>query len=146
MNSKLQKFCMHPAVQFLARLIPGVVFIYASIHKITDPQAFAQVIYNYQIMPAWSINAIAVFMPWVEMIAGIGIIVSCRFAKGAALLIGGMLALFIVVLTFNLIRGLDVDCGCFDSNGEGGSALEVIFRDILLLIPCIMVMMPGKKA
>ncbi len=146
MNRKIREIFSHPVVQFIARLIPGLVFIYASIHKIAEPEAFAQVIHNYQIMPAWSINAIALFLPWVEMIAGIGIIVSCRFAKGSAMIIGGLLLLFIVVLTFNLARGLDVDCGCFDSGGgEGGGALQVIFRDILLLIPCVIVFFQKKK-
>ncbi|MGA8240229.1 MAG: MauE/DoxX family redox-associated membrane protein [Desulfobacterales bacterium] len=42
---------------FLAlRLLLGTVFLYASYDKILHPQAFAQAVYNYQILPDMAVN------------------------------------------------------------------------------------------
>jgi hypothetical protein len=41
---------------------------------------------------------------------------------------------FILALAYNLIRGLDINCGCF---GSGDSTLiEALVKDLFLLIPC----------
>ena len=40
----------------LLRLLLGVIFVYASFDKILRPAAFAEIIYNYQILPDPLIN------------------------------------------------------------------------------------------
>ena len=47
-----------------ARVILGAVFIYASIDKIRNPEAFAKAVYNYQILPDSLINLTAIALPW----------------------------------------------------------------------------------
>ena len=54
----------------MARLILGVIFIYASIDKIFHPAAFAEAVYNYQILPDALINLTAIVLPWLELILG----------------------------------------------------------------------------
>jgi hypothetical protein len=41
--------------------------------------------------------------------------------------------LFIILLASTIIRGLDIDCGCFRQGGEKTSAWIAILRDILFL-------------
>ena len=53
-----------------ARIVLGIVFIYASYDKILHPAAFAKVIYNYQILPDELINLSAIFLPWLELVIG----------------------------------------------------------------------------
>ncbi|MCK4385442.1 MAG: DoxX family membrane protein [candidate division Zixibacteria bacterium] len=54
----------------LFRLILGGIFIYASPDKITHPEQFAKIVYNYNILPHSLINIFAIIMPWMELICG----------------------------------------------------------------------------
>ena len=115
------------------RLLLGVVFIYASIDKIAKPEGFAQAIYNYRMMPHVAINLMAIVMPWLELICGILIVIGI-FVRGSALLIGFMLLVFVIAISFALVRGLDISCGCFRVEGGHALAADLLVRDVLMLI------------
>jgi len=121
-------------VQLLVRLVLGLTFIGASYHKILDPEAFAQVIYGYYIFPDFMINISAIIVPFLELFAGIALVVGV-FYRGGLVIINGFLLVFIVIIGFNLARGHQFDCGCF-SVGEPdhvSSAVWLLIRDIALL-------------
>jgi len=119
---------------FLLRLALGGVFIYASFNKILHPAAFAEVVYNYQVLPGALINLTAIVMPWLELFLGL-LLIFGKFMPGAAALTGLLLAVFWASLLFNLARGLDVDCGCFSIQSAGsGSMAWYLFRDSVFLI------------
>lgn len=116
-----------------ARLLLGAVFLYASYDKILNPHAFAEAIYNHQILPGIAINPAALVIPWMEMLLGFCLITGL-WINGAALLSVLLLCAFTAVLVFNEIRGLDAACGCFTTRGSHGAAnLETIIRDFCLL-------------
>jgi len=94
-----------------------VVFIYASVNKILHPAAFAEAVYNYQILPGELINLTAIILPWLELILGVFLILGL-WLPGAVLLINLLLVTFFVALVFNLARGLDIHCGCFTTSQE----------------------------
>jgi hypothetical protein len=96
----------------VARLILGATFIYASYHKIIAPAEFAKVIYGYDLFPAGTINLIAIIIPFVELITGTALIIGI-YPQSAALIINAMLIFFILIISINLIRGHEFDCGCF---------------------------------
>jgi uncharacterized membrane protein YphA (DoxX/SURF4 family) len=94
------------------RISLGALFIYASLPKIADPPAFAQMLWNYQLLPGSLINPLALVLPWLELLAGAALIAGV-LRKGASLLIAAMLLVFIAALSIDLMRGIAVDCGCF---------------------------------
>lgn len=94
------------------RLVLGVVFIAAAVPKILAPHDFALAILRYQMAPYALINLMAVFMPWLELVAGVAILMP-RPARGAAIILAGLLAVFTVAIAINLVRGVDMACGCF---------------------------------
>jgi uncharacterized membrane protein YphA (DoxX/SURF4 family) len=55
----------------LLRLFLGAIFVYASFDKILRPAAFAEIIYNYQILPDPLINIASIFLPWLELLLGL---------------------------------------------------------------------------
>ena len=119
-----------------ARLILGGVFIFASADKIIHPAAFAEAVYNYQILPDTLINLTAMILPWLELILGIFLILGLWF-PGAVLLSNLLLVTFFGSLVFNLSRGLDIHCGCFSTSQESTSlcmCLYVIRDGIFLLL------------
>ena len=123
-----------------ARLLLGIVFIYAAAGKIGDPAAFAQAIANYQILPAGWINPTALFLPWLELVCGLGMITGiCK--QASALLVTLMLVLFTAALAYAAYRGLDIHCGCFSTEGSGTPRLWLdLARDLILLSLAVMVL------
>jgi uncharacterized membrane protein YphA (DoxX/SURF4 family) len=117
-----------------ARIILGAIFLYASFDKILHPQAFAEAVYNYQILPDSMINLTAIVLPWLEALLGI-----CFFAgvwmPGVSVISTGLLGVFIGALIFNQMRGIDVHCGCFStqSSGDPAGMLWTVARDALFL-------------
>ena len=122
---------------WLSRLAVGGLFIAASVHKIADPNAFARSIWRYQILPEAMVNATALILPWLELLAGLALLGVPRLRRGAVLALGGLLLVFTAAIAFNLARGLDIACGCFTSSGGGAHAGAFsLLRNACLLALC----------
>ena len=121
------------------RIIFGSVFVYASIDKIFNPDAFAAILYNYKLLPDFLIYPPALFLPWIELIAG-SFLIAGIFIRGSSCILNSLLIIFIIAITINLARGVNFDCGCF-STIQGGSSnvYSLLIRDVLLLIPGFLV-------
>ena len=116
-----------------ARWILGVVFIYAGIHKILDPAAFAQAVHLYQILPDGLVNLTALILPWVELFLGVLLVIG-PWMPGAAVLSTLLFMVFMGALSYNMARGLDIGCGCFSSSpAAGGANIRTIVRDGMFL-------------
>lgn len=113
----MKRFLSWPGHSWLAlpaRWYLGAVFVVACLHKIAHPGSFALDIATYDIIPLQLVNLMAITLPWIELFAGLMLIVGFR-TRGAALAIGGMLVVFIAAIVIALDRGLDMSCGCFAS-------------------------------
>jgi len=121
-------------IHIAARVLIGGMFVYTGIIHIHDPAGFARAITNYQLLPFWSINLFAIILPFIEIFAGLSILVG-RFAKGGSLITTLMLASFTIALAISLYRGLDISCGCFSTDPDAGKISWLyLIRDIILLI------------
>lgn len=115
----------------LCRLLLGGVFLWAGAVKALDVPAFAGQVAAYQLLPyAWNYT-VAAMLPYVELLAGALLLVNLR-VKPAALLLVGLNTLFILVLFSVLMRGLNIDCGCFGPDA-GTTPLQALGRDLVLL-------------
>ena len=124
-----------------SRLVIGGLFVYASIHKIGNPDEFAVAIRNYVILPAQWSNLAALTLPWIELTAGTLLILGI-LTKPSALLTTGMLAAFVGAIIYAYSIGLDIDCGCFTSaiDSEGRIGIYHIFRDISLFVTSLLIL------
>jgi uncharacterized membrane protein YphA (DoxX/SURF4 family) len=137
MKNRITALLGHYSVQFLCRIILGGLFIYASLDKIAQPQDFARIIYDYRLLPDFLIHWVALFLPWFEMICGL-LLVSGFMVRTPSILLGVLLMVFMAALSFNALRGLDISCGCFTvSDGDQGSLMGYVLRDMLFLIPAL---------
>lgn len=119
---------------FLARMLLGGVFVYASADKILHPLAFAKSINNYQILPDNLINLTAIILPWLELILG-SLLIFGVWLSGAVALTNLLLAAFFAALLLNLARGLNVDCGCFSTTATvNPSTSWYVIRDTGFLL------------
>lgn len=136
----MKRWLTHPWLTIRVQLALGALFVIAAIPKIADPPSFAHMIYNYRIVPASLVNLMALTMPWVELLAGLALIIGV-WKRAALGLIGAMLVVFIIAIGINLARGNAIDCGCFNVADAGKSTEQRIhdmwldvFRDIGMLL------------
>ena len=121
LKNMVKKLIGGPWLELTARLLLGVTFVYASYHTILEPAAFAKIVYGYDLFPYETINLIAVIIPFIELIAGIALITGI-YSRSAALILIAMLLAFIMVISINVIRGHEFDCGCFSAGQSGYSS------------------------
>ena len=123
----------HPNTGLLARIILGCVFIYASLDKIVHPELFAEAVYNYQLSPEAAVNLVALWLPWLELLSG-GLLVLGVWVHGSSFILSGLMLIFLAALGINLARGLDIQCGCFTTQGSDPMTILTLFRDTLFLV------------
>ena len=121
-------------IMHFGRFVIGGVFLYSGITKLLDLDGFTQSILNYQLLPIDIIPASATVMATLEAICGLALILNA-FTAASALVVNILLIVFICAVTSALIRGLDINCGCFSSDPDAFSSLkETFFRDFAMLI------------
>ena len=110
--SSLMALLRHPWTIRIAQIAIGIVFVVAALAKIPDIHAFAKQVGAYEIFPVAPQNLIAMVMPWIEVIAGLALIVGVRARAGAVVALMSMVA-FTVMVAWAWGKGLSIDCGCF---------------------------------
>ena len=101
-----------PRLHLVLRVLLGLYFVHASLAKIADPPAFARIVYQWQVLGPIPSNLAAVTLPWVELVAGLLLIVGL-WKRDAAVVVAIMLAAFLVAAGLVMARGIDVvNCGC----------------------------------
>ncbi len=123
-------------IHLLLRGFLGGVFIYASIGKIIHPEMFAESIANYRILPAQMVNFMAVILPWIELVAGVCLILGL-WLPGSLFVMNLLLFVFFGALLSACVRGLNIECGCFETSVDkmvAGSMAWYLIRDAVLLV------------
>lgn len=95
-----------------ARLAIGVVLVAAAAPKIADPGAFAWAVGRYE-FPWAPAGPVAVFLPWIELFAGLAVLAIPALRRGALGLAAGLFAGFAAAGAAALLGGLNIPCGCF---------------------------------
>jgi len=139
----MKRFLEHPFFLILLRFFLGLVFIFASWDKILHPAQFAQAVYNYKILPGPAVNLFALILPWIELIAGLFMILGI-YIRGSALVIAFLLFVFVIAAVISVSRNLDISCGCFDTAGGRKVGVKLIMEDSALLLASIWMLIKEK--
>ncbi len=114
------------------RLALGGLFLYAGLLKAADVTAFARDIAAYQLLP-YSLNyLVAATLPYVEILAGLLLLLD-RKVRAASVLLALLTVVFIGAILSGVLRGLQIDCGCFGS-GTPTPAWLALLRDGGILV------------
>lgn len=108
---------IQPYLILLMRITLGVVFLVASYEKIIEPEKFARDINNYHIIPFGLENIIALIIPLLELFIGLGLIIGVM-VDGATVISGGLMIVFILLISQAMLRGFNIECGCGLKEGE----------------------------
>jgi uncharacterized membrane protein YphA (DoxX/SURF4 family) len=122
-------------IYLIFRLVIGITFIWASMDKILNPADFAKLVYNYRILPDFTINIFGIVLPWIELLCGIFIVVGFN-TKSSSMILSVLLLIFIIAIIAAIFRGLDINCGCFSTDATESSKVgySLLFRDIIMLL------------
>jgi protein-disulfide isomerase len=127
---------VRPWIGTAARLLLGIVWIWASLSKIAHPLTFTQAVRAYDATPEWLSKGIGYGLPVLELCLGILLVLGVMVRIAAA-----VSALLIVVFLIGIIevaaRGIKLTCGCFGGGGTTAGSTSYtldILRDLGLLI------------
>jgi len=117
----------------LSRFLIGTVFIVASIDKIASPAVFAASVEAYRMLPLWSVNFLALVIPWLELICGI-LLLTGVYLRGSSVIMAAFLVIFIAAISSAILRHLTIDCGCFGSGVSSPVSWLRVAEDAGLLL------------
>jgi uncharacterized membrane protein YphA (DoxX/SURF4 family) len=115
----------------IGRIAFGILFTWAAVGKIVDPDQFSQQVARYQIVGPGGSAWVGGILPWMEFIVG-----SCLLTGfctpgawlGSVLLFG----CFVFARASVLARGLSIECGCGVMDGTI-TGMSVVISAALLL-------------
>lgn len=131
--------------EFAFRIGLGGMFILASIHKMTEPYEFANLIAQYQMLPSFLVSLFALTLAPLEFILGALVILGPSNRWNAKLL-AILMVMFIFAIGQALIRDLGITCGCFaieGSNDKKGAYVTLV-RDVVLMGPILWLYFKAK--
>ena len=118
----------------ISRLLIGGMFIYASFYKVIEPASFARSILYYHMVPGSLVNLMALVLPWLELLIGVGLIAGISY-RGSVWWANIMLVVFIAALISTIARNLDIDCGCFKAGEKAtGQAWSSLWFDVVAIV------------
>jgi hypothetical protein len=125
----------------LGVMLLGCIFLWAAVSKISDLDAFANILKKMIWLPTW-ILAVALFMvPSVELIVGLCLL--CKIALKEAVWVS---LLLLTIFTFVSVQGALTGthgCGCLKigktSLFDGVSGWWIVARDAVLTLACAVI-------
>ncbi len=137
-----------PWIGLGARLLLGIVWIWAALSKLAHPLRFVQAVRAYDATPEWLSKAIGYGLPVLELSLGLVLIVGIM-VRISAVVSSLLLLVFLIGLVLAAARGLQLSCGCFGGGGatdQGTSYTIDILRDVgLLLVAVYLVVFPMTR-
>lgn len=97
---------------WLPRIWLSGVFLLSGLLKALAPDRFLLDLKSFEMLPHQAAYATALVLPWLEIVAAIGLWWR-PLARGSALILLLLALAFILALGGAAIRGLDLECGCF---------------------------------
>jgi uncharacterized membrane protein YphA (DoxX/SURF4 family) len=124
------------AIVWVARLVVAITFVVAAIPKTGDLLGFAEDIRAYQVFPVWSTHMLAALVPMVELVGAAAVVSGRdRWVRAGSVVLGVLTVAFIALIASVIVRGIDLECGCFGKQAEAEAVgWPTLWRDVALLV------------
>lgn len=109
----------------------SLTFLVSAAPKVRRPGSFLLVVLEYRVLPPSLAGLYAAAAPRLELLVGL-LLLTGALARLTAGLAAVLLASFVVGVAVNVIRGREIDCGCF-SRGSRRVGWPLLGQDLLLL-------------
>jgi putative oxidoreductase len=133
----------------LSRLVLGAIFLISGLAKIADPVRFLLTLREFRLLPGMLESFLAVYLPWLEFLLGLCMVVGILH-RTSALLLAGLNGIFILAIGSVMARGIEVDCGCFGLLADmlhlpDMADGKAIARDVVFIGMCLYVVRSGSS-
>lgn len=106
-----------PWLGLLARLVLGGVLLLAGYLKAFTPDKSQMAVRAYEILPIPVANFLGIILPWLEIGAGLLLIVGLGI-RYVSIFGTVLMLIFVIAISQAWARGLSIDCGCFGGGGK----------------------------
>ena len=113
----------------LLRFGLGGLLVFASLGKISHPYEFAVIVENYRILGGGLYSWIAIWIPYLELIVGLLLMIGI-WLDATSIINAGLMFIFLILVTQAYIRRLDIYCGCFTVEKSGPIGLIKVLENI----------------
>lgn len=124
----------------LLAVVVGALFVYTGALKAWDPLGFASDIENYHLVPWWVGVRAAFYLPWLELLCGLALILR-RLELGAVAILTTLMVGFIGAIISARARGIDITCGCFGHAARNLSFAGHLALDCIILAALIVLVL-----
>ncbi|MFI5356029.1 MAG: MauE/DoxX family redox-associated membrane protein [Opitutales bacterium] len=124
------------------RWLLAAIFASAGALKAWDPAATVQSLAHYHLLPAGLATWGGLYVPWLEL-AGAAALLTRGLRRGGWLLATLLSACFLVFTGSALLRGLDIDCGCFGTGPGVGHLPAMAALDAAMLLVSVLGLRAG---
>lgn len=130
---------MLPALSKLSATLLVIALISSGLLHAAQPYFFIHTITNYRILPPSLAGVVGLFLPYLQIVLGTCLLL--KFAERVALRLAmAIFASFALAQASVLVRGIEIDCGCF-----GFMKSEVSIVSILLPIALVLACFLGES-
>ncbi|MFA5512933.1 MAG: MauE/DoxX family redox-associated membrane protein [Candidatus Kapaibacterium sp.] len=140
----MKKIIENPYLLLIARLVLGFIFVSYGMGKISDPGKFAEEISYYALMPEFTLNILAIILPWIELVTGLLILLGVRLKSGS-FLAGALMLIFSLAVIWAIAMGLDINCGCSSTNPQKVGLPKLLENIGLLALSLLIFINPIRK-
>ena len=120
---------VHRVALLVARAVIAGVLAYAAVQKLADPRAFAESIANYHAVPDVIARGLAAMLPVLELVVAAALVAGIH-VRGAAVVASAMFLVFAAAMIQAILRGINIDCGCFGSGLSAQITWWTVLRNI----------------
>lgn len=115
----------------LLRVACGFLLAGASLDKLGDAAGFSNFMKEcYSFTPDTLRPLGAVVIPWLEFFTGLFLIFGVRW-RSTVLIFCGLMAVYAVAISWDVLHGIDCTCGCFTTVSEEKMSAWSVLRDLL---------------
>jgi uncharacterized membrane protein YphA (DoxX/SURF4 family) len=121
-----------PWILRLLAVLFGGTFIYAGVLKASDPGLFLIDVRSFDMLPDPYAAWLAISLPWLEIFAGLAVVMGVFRASGL-LVLNLLLIVFFIAIGWAWHLGIDIKCGCFGKSDAASNYTWLFTRDGILL-------------
>ena len=112
--------------------------------SVADPAEFAHDINNFRILPWIASVTLAFYLPWLEILCGLALILRRLYLGGLSIL-AVLISIFIVATIAAKVRGLDITCGCFGHASQHWSLLAHLATNLTILAALVLLWVSSRS-
>ncbi|WP_407308976.1 MauE/DoxX family redox-associated membrane protein [Desulfosporosinus sp. SB140] len=118
----------------ILRVLLAGIYIFAGGSKLFNLYLFkATILAYYPFLPALIALLIAIVFPWLEILAGLSLVLNWK-SKYSSIFLLLLSLVFLIQITLNYSNVLPYGCGCFGFGGPEKISLYYVLRDFFILI------------